>query len=77
MSEEKAPINKEQTEMLNEVENLSQMNSTTSVNPKYSTTNDASIFYKAVIKNLRSYSKGELFGRDEIIQQIRETYENL
>lgn len=75
--ENKNPENQETKEMLNDVEHLSEMNSTSSQIPRYSTSNDASIFYKEVIKHLRQYSKGELFGRDEIIEQFREIYENL
>jgi len=71
------PENNDQQKTLNEVENLSEMNSTAPIQPKYTNIDGTGAFYKAVIKQLNTYSKGELLLRDELIKEIRNIYENL
>jgi hypothetical protein len=71
MSEE----NNEVQQNLNDVENLEK--TTSGLDYRYKTSNDAGRLYKNIIKSLANYSKGELFTTEDIRNLIRNEYETL
>jgi len=62
-------------ENLNDVENLEK--TTSGLDYRYKTSNDAGRLYKNIIKSLANYSKGELFTTEDIRNLIRNEYETL
>ena len=62
-------------ENLNDVENLEK--TTSGLEYRYKTSNDAGRLYKNLIKSLSNYSKGELFTTEDIRDMIRNEYEVL
>lgn len=62
-------------ENLNDVENLEK--TTSGLEYRYKTSNDAGRLYKNIIKSLANYSKGELFTTEDIRNLIRNEYETL
>jgi hypothetical protein len=62
-------------ENLNDVKNLEK--TTSGLDYKYKSTNDAGTLYKKIIKSLNSYSKGEILLKDDIISLVRNEYETL
>jgi hypothetical protein len=65
----------EKGETLNDVSNLE--STTSGLDYKYKTSNDAGRLYKNIIKSLSNYSKGELFTTEDIRDMIRNEYEVL
>ena len=62
-------------ENLNDVENLEK--TTSGLDYRYKSSNDAGRLYKNIIKSLANYSKGELFTTEDIRNLIRNEYETL
>ena len=62
-------------ENLNDVENLEK--TTSGLDYRYKTSNDAGRLYKNIIKSLANFSKGELFTTEDIRNLIRNEYETL
>lgn len=60
---------------LNDVENLEK--TTSGIDYRYTSIDNAGKLYKNIIKSLANYSKGELFTTEDIRNIIRNEYETL
>ena len=60
---------------LNDVENLEK--TTSGLDYRYTSVDNAGKLYKNIIKSLSNYSKGELFTTEDIRNLIRNEYETL
>ena len=69
--------NTEKDETLNDVKNLENLNNTADVQPRYTTTDNAGILYKKIIRSLNQYSKGQILLRDDVINLVRSEFETL
>ena len=76
MSEENTQ-NEEQDATLNDVKNLENTHNTANVKHRYTTTDNAGILYKKIIRSLNNYSKGQILLRDDMINLVREEFETL
>ena len=76
MSEENTQ-NEEQDATLNDVKNLENPHNTANVKHRYTTTDNAGILYKKIIRSLNNYSKGQILLRDDMINLVREEFETL
>ena len=70
MSDTENTQNEEHDATLNDVKNLENTNNTADVKPRYTSTDNAGILYKKIIRSLNNYSKGQILLRDDMISLV-------